>query len=153
MITYQQEFLCQVRKDIEPLLEKDWLEIEHEKNVRKLNPNWGLYEALEGQGALAIFTARSDKTLIGYFVAITMPSLHNQGITQSMADVIYLDKQYRKGLIGYKMFRFAEKCLAEDGSDILHVTTTEVNPIDSLMQRLGYSKTETKFEKVLQWQQ
>ena len=31
----------------------------------------------------------------------------------------------------------------------MHVTTTEINPIDPILDRLGYSKIETKFEKVL----
>ena len=54
-----------------------------------------------------------------------------------------------KGLTGYKLFKFAERCLREDGIKVLHLTTTEANPIDAIMQKLGYNKIETKFEKVL----
>ena len=149
MITYQQEFLAQVKPDIEPLLRQDWEEIEHNKELHKFDPAWELYEALEETNSLSIFTARSDSNLIGYFVVITMPSLHCRGLTQALCDIIYLDKDYRKGLIGYKLFKFAEDCVREDGADVLYVATTKVNPIDNLMVKLGYNKIETRFEKVL----
>jgi len=149
MITYQQEFLAQVKPDIEPLLRQDWEEIEHNKELHKFDPAWELYEALEETNSLSIFTVRSDSNLIGYFVVITMPSLHCRGLTQALCDIIYLDKDYRKGLIGYKLFKFAEDCVREDGADVLYVATTKVNPIDNLMVKLGYNKIETRFEKVL----
>jgi len=149
MITYQQEFLAQVKPDIEPLLRQDWEEIEHNKELHKFDPAWELYEALEEINSLSIFTVRSDSNLIGYFVVITMPSLHCRGLTQALCDIIYLDKDYRKGLIGYKLFKFAEDCVREDGADVLYVATTKVNPIDNLMVKLGYNKIETRFEKVL----
>ncbi len=96
-----------------------------------------------------IFTCRDDLKLVGYFVVIITPNLHCKGDTLAVADVIYLDKEYRSGLLGYKLFLFAESCIRDDGYKTLQVTTTEMNPIDPLMLKLGYSKVETKFEKVL----
>ena len=98
---------------------------------------------------LRIFTVRDDTILVGYFVVLLIPSLHNKGLVQGIVDIIYLDKEYRKGFTGYKLFKFSEKCLKEDNIKVMHVTTTEVNPIDPILKRLGYSKIETKFEKVL----
>jgi len=149
MITYQQEFLAKLKDEIIPLLKEDWGEIEHNKDLRKFAPAWSLYEELELLNILSIFTVRDDEELIGYFVVMTMPSLHCEGINQAMCDLVYLRKKYRKGLIGYKLFKFAEECVRQDGADVLHVTTTEINPIDGLMLKLGYNKIETKFEKVL----
>tara|TARA_R110002167_G_scaffold284302_1_gene489455 strand:- start:3332 stop:3784 length:453 start_codon:yes stop_codon:yes gene_type:complete len=148
-VSYQQEFLSQVEEDIKPLLEKDWLEIEHNKSVKTLDPDWDAYYNIESSNMLRIFTARDNIKLVGYFVVLLIPSLHNKGLVQGVVDIIYLDKEYRKGFTGYKLFKFSEKCLREDNIKVIHVTTTEVNPIDPILDRLGYSKIETKFEKVL----
>jgi len=148
-LSYQQEFLSQVKDDIKPLLEKDWLEIEHNKSVKTLDPDWDAYYNIESSNMLRIFTARDNIKLVGYFVVLLIPSLHNKGLVQGVVDIIYLDKEYRKGFTGYKLFKFSEKCLREDNIKVIHVTTTEVNPIDPILDRLGYSKIETKFEKVL----
>lgn len=149
MLKYQQEFLHDFKADVGDLLQKDYEEIEHNKELRNLDPDWDIYGILEDQGSLMIFTCRDGLKLVGYFVVVTTPDLHSKGSTLAVADVIFLDKEYRSGLTGYKLFKFAEDCVRKDGFKSLHVTTTEMNPIDPLMIRLGYSKIETKYEKVL----
>lgn len=149
MIKYQQEFLDSVKSDIPPLLYLDWLEIEHEKDIREFNPDWDAYEALEQAGILKVFTVRSDEELVGYYSCVVSSSLHCRGLLQATVDAIYLHPNHRKGLIGYRLIKFAEKCLKEDNVKIILLGTTEVNPIDPLLLKLGYSKTEAKFEKVL----
>ena len=149
MPTYQQEFINSVKSDITPLLYLDWLEIEHRKDIREFDPDWEAYETLEQAGILKVFTVRSEGELIGYYSCIVSSSLHCRGLLQATIDAIYLHPNYRKGLTGYKLIKFAEKCLKEDGVKIILLGTTEVNPIDPLLLKLGYSKTEVKFEKVL----
>jgi len=148
-VKYQQEFLGTVKNDVGNLLQQDYEEIEHNKEVRSLDPDWGIYEVLERQGALMIFTCRDGVDLVGYFVVVITPNPHSKGSMLAVADIIFLCKSHRVGLTGYKLFKFAEDCLRKDGFKTLHVTTTEVNPIDPIMVRLGYSKIETKYEKVL----
>lgn len=147
--TYQQEFIVSVRDYIEPLLQADWQEIEHNKSIRPLDPDWDMYAKLEANDALRIYTVREGRRLVGYFVVGIVPNLHCKGTHQAAADVIYLHPDYRKGLTGYKLFKFAESSLKQEGFSSLIVTTTEVNPIDPIINRLGYSKVETKYEKVL----
>ena len=149
MIKYQQEFIDSVKSDILPLLHLDWLEIEHQKDIREFDPDWETYEALEQAGILKVFTVRSEGKLVGYYSCVVSPSLHSRGLLQAAVDAIYLHPDYRKGLTGYKLIKFAEKCLKEDNVKIILLGTTEVNPIDPLLLKLGYSKTEAKFEKVL----
>lgn len=138
-----------MQHEIAPLLQLDWDEIEHRKDVRQLDPDWDAYQTIEDSGCLRIFTARSDGVLVGYFVVLLMPSLHSKGLMQATADVIFLRKEYRKGFTGYRLFKFAEQCVKDDGAAVLHVTTTNMNLIDPLMEKLGYTAIETKFEKVL----
>lgn len=149
MLDYQQEFVCSIKSEIQDLLRDDWREIEHCKEVRTLNPDWDAYDTLEQANMLKVFTVRASNKIVGYYAAIISPSLHSKGLLQAAADVVYLHPDHRKGLTGYKLFKFAERCLREDGIKVLHLTTTEANPIDAIMQKLGYNKIETKFEKVL----
>jgi len=149
LIKYQQEFLSHIKSEILPLIHLDWIEIEHRKDIREFDLDWDAYEALEQAGILKVFTVRSDEELVGYYSYVVSPSLHSRGLLQATVDAIYLHPMHRKGLTGYKLIKFAEKCLKEDGVKIILLGTTEVNPIDPLLLKLGYSKTEVKFEKVL----
>ena len=148
-LKYQQEFLNSFKEDAGELIQKDYDEIVHNKDMQNLDPDWGIYRILEDQGSLMVFTCRDASKLVGYFLVIATPDLHSKGSMLAVTDVIFLDKKYRTGLTGYKLFKFAEDCVRKDGFKTLHVTTTEMHPIDSLMVRLGYSKIETKYEKVL----
>ena len=148
-ITYQQEPLFKVVPDVMDLAYLDWEEMYHDKGSYPFDPDWDLYYLLEESGSLLLFTARDSGKLIGYFSVIIGPSLHSKGKLVVSNDIIYLHKDYRKGLIGVKLFKFSEACLAESGYNQLQVITSERNNIDSLLKRLDYTKIETKFEKKL----
>lgn len=148
-ITYQQEFLDTFIPDASPLIEKDWLEVQHDSATSKVDPDWDLYYLLEGKGNLYIFTCRVDGKLAGYFTAFVAPNPHSKGSLLVSNDAIFLDKPYRLGHIGIKLIRFSEECLRKDGYESLQITTTELNPIDNLMRRLGYFKVSSSFRKVL----
>ena len=108
MITYQQESLVTTKEDARPLLEKHWEEIALNKDTIKLNPDWDAYADLEDAGILKIFTARSDGNLIGYFVVFVRSHIHYKDNLFAYNDILYLDKDYRKGFTGAKLMKFAE---------------------------------------------
>ena len=58
-MNYQQEFLDQVENDILVLIDLHYEEIALNQDKIKLNPDWEVYRALEDQGKLKVFTARS----------------------------------------------------------------------------------------------
>jgi GNAT superfamily N-acetyltransferase len=148
-ITYQQEFLDTVEKDIKPLIEEHWEEIALNKSVIKLNPDWEAYHSLEDNGILKVFTARSDKELIGYFVVLIRNHIHYKDHIFAANDVLFLKQEYRKGLTGAKLMKFAEKCLKEDGVSVLVVNTKRHKPFDGLLEWLGYSHVENVYSKYL----
>ena len=137
MITYQQESLVTTKEDARPLLEKHWEEIALNKDTIKLNPDWDAYADLEDVGILKIFTARSDGNLIGYFVVFVRSHIHYKDNLFAYNDILYLDKDYRKGFTGAKLMKFAEKCLKEDGVSVLVVNTKRHKPFDVLLSWLG----------------
>ena len=148
-ITYQQEFLDTVEKDIKPLLQDHWEEIALNKSAIKLNPDWDAYHNLEDNGILKVFTARSDGELIGYFVVLIRNHIHYKDHVFAANDVLFLKQEYRKGLTGAKLMKFAEKCLKEDGVSVLVVNTKRHKPFDGLLEWLGYSHVENVYSKYL----
>lgn len=147
--TYQQESVVAFERDARELLVQHWEEIALNKEVIKLNPDWPAYYRLEELGMLKIFTVRSDEKLIGYFVVICRSHLHYADHMFAFNDVLYLDKQYRKGLTGPKLMKFAEKCLKEDGISVMVINTKRHKPFDSLLVWLGYKHIENIYSKLL----
>lgn len=148
-ITYQQEFLDTVEKDIKPLIQDHWEEIALNKSAIKLNPDWDAYHNLEDNGILKVFTARFDGELIGYFVVLIRNHIHYKDHVFAANDVLFLKQEYRKGLTGAKLMKFAEKCLKEDGVSVLVVNTKRHKPFDKLLEWLGYSHVENVYSKYL----
>lgn len=147
-ITYQQEFLVSCQSEIEKLLKDHWEEVSPDSHL-KLDPDWEVYSDLEMVGSLKIFTARSGDKLVGYFVSICHKDIHHKGHMFAYNDSLYLHKDYRKGFTGARLIKFAEKCLQEDGVEMLRVSTKRLRPFDKLLLWLGYNHEESTYTKIL----
>lgn len=148
-ITYQQEFLCSFAEESKELLQLHWQEIALNRDRIKLNPDWDAYEALESSGVLKVFTARSDNKLVGYFVVLVGNNLHYKDHLFATNDVIFLHRDYRKGLTGYKLIKFAEKCLSSDGVSVLNINTKLHKDFGPVLSRGGYNPIETVYSKYI----
>jgi GNAT superfamily N-acetyltransferase len=146
---YSRENFSDVRNDIEVLLEKHWEEIALNKSKIKLNPDWDTYLSLYEAGQLGIYTARKDKKLVGYFIVVAAPNPHYKDHIFAVNDIIYLDPEYRKGFVGVKLIKYAEKNLKELGVSVLAINTKVHKPFDSLMERLGFSLIERVYSKYI----
>lgn len=149
-ISYQQEFLVSCRQEAQELIQEHWEEIARNKEKIKLDPNWEAYEVLEEAGVFRIFTARADGKLVGYFAVLVMKHLHYKGDTFADNDVLFLKKEYRKGLTGVKLIKFAEACLRNDGVAVLNINTKAHKPFDLILSRLGYEQADRIYSKYLQ---
>lgn len=149
MITYQQEFLDDVKVECQGLIKAHWEEVALNQDAIALNPDWEAYASLEGEGKLKIFTARDDNQLVGYFVVICGNNIHYKDHTFAENDVIYLTPKQRKGGTGLKLIKFAEQSLKSDGVSVLLINTKVHRPFDPLMERLGFKLTERVYSKYL----
>jgi len=146
-VSYKQEFISYSRNEVEPLAELEWEESGHPDKY--LNIDWDTYYDLEGRGLLKFFTARKDGVLIGYFVVILTGLLTSKGEVIGAYDAVYVHKDYRKSMVGKRLFDFVEKCIKEDGINRVIASSSKKNPIGNFLTRLGYNEIETKYEKVL----
>lgn len=131
------------------MIAQHWEEIALNQDKIKLNPNWDAYRSLEGIGAFRIFTARDDGKLAGYFAVFVEPNLHYQDHLFARNDVLFLNEDYRKGFCGVKLIRFAEKCLKDDGVSVLAINTKAHKDFSSILNWMGFDKTETVHTKYI----
>ena len=148
-INLAQEFLYNVELECQSLIEMHWDEIALNQEKIKLNPDWDAYHNLELQDKLKIFTAREDGLLVGYFVVIVTPNIHYKDHLFASNDIIYLHPDYRKGMTGVKLIKFAEKCLSEDGVSVMTINTKIHKPFDLILERLGFKCIERVYSKYL----
>jgi GNAT superfamily N-acetyltransferase len=148
-ITYQQEFMATVAPDMQVLLEQHWQEIALNQDKIKLNPDWEAYADLDAAGVAKAFTARCDGILVGYFVVFCKKNIHYKDHIFAVNDVIYLHPDYRRGMVGIKLIKFAEKCLADDGVSVLVVNTKTHRPFDAVLERLKFGLTERVYTKYI----
>lgn len=146
-IEFAHESLTQVKQEIKPLLEQHWKEIAINQEHIKLNPDWKQYARLDSINALRVYTARSAKKLVGYFVVIISKNLHYQDHLFAANDVIFLAKTHRKGTTGIRLIKYAEEQLKAEGISVMVVNTKAHQPFDKILERQGFELTERVYSK------
>lgn len=143
------ENLGNVKEDIKPLIEEHWKEIALDKGAIKLNPDWDAYGAYDFIGSLRVYTAREDGQLMGYFVVLVSRSLHYKDHTFANNDIIFLKKEARQGLTGFKLIKYAVQQLEAEGVSKIHINTKIHQPFDVVLERLGFNCIERIYSKCL----
>lgn len=150
MINFQRESLADVRiAGIEDLLQRHWQEIAQFKDI-PVSVDWPMYEAVEQLDKLRIFTARTDKCLVGYAAFMVFHHGHYSSLLQAIQDVLYLAPEQRKGRVGYRLIRFAEAELAAEGvRAVCHPEKVGHPALGRLLKAMDYQPAETLWIKRL----
>jgi GNAT superfamily N-acetyltransferase len=149
MIKYQQEFVDDVFNEISYLAKIHWHEIALNKDKVKLNIDWDGYRRLEEDGALSVFTCRSDGKLVGYVITLSSRHIRYRDHVTAVTDLVYLHPDYRSGWTAYKMLKFAESCLKSDGVSVFSIGMKHHSPFDALVIRMGYSPQDITYSKFI----
>jgi GNAT superfamily N-acetyltransferase len=149
MITYQEESFDNVIGEIKPLLENHYQEIANDKDLIKLNPDYDTYKKLCDSGIMRIITARDDGLLAGYCICVIKYHLHYRDSLTALNDIFYIQKPYRKGLIGVKLFIKTEEILKKYGVQRVVMNTKTHHDVGAIFERLGYKETERVFTKII----
>ena len=148
-ITYQIEQFSRLIGELKPLLQSHYEEIARHRDKIALNPDYDKYRELDRMGYLHGVTARDEGKLVGYFLSFVVPHLHYKDHVMSTNDVVFVSKEYRKGTVGARLFKFGEETLREKGVAKMHVNVKLANDFGSLLERLGYVAIERIYEKML----
>lgn len=131
--------------EIVPLTVEHWIEIGR-KDVRFM-PTYEDYPIWHEKGFLKLFTARVGGQLVGYAVFFIRKHQHYSGDVWAIQDLMFLRKENRLGLAGYKFVKFCDKALEEAGVSVIHVAVNRDRDYGDLLERIGYSVTEIGFSR------
>ncbi len=137
------------KKEMQSLLDLHWELIALNKDKIKLNPDWKEYIKLNDAGIIKLFTARKDGKLVGYFAVSVSQSLHYKDHIYAVNDVIFIHPDYRDGLAGYKLLKYAEKQLTNMGVSLMMINTKTHQPFDKLLERVGFNLIERVYSKYI----
>lgn len=149
MVSYQIETYDEVINEIKPLLMAHWEEIALHKNIRKLNPDYDRYRAMEKMEGLQIATARAEGVLVGYSIDFIVPHPHYKDCIMALNDIIFLKPEFRRGMTAYKLIKFEKDALKKRGVVIHQISMKLKHDFGRLTERLGYSEVERIVEGVL----
>lgn len=142
MTTYRVESFSDVWPDVQDLIKEHWEEIALDKDVIKLDPDYHSYLRMEETGQLHIVTARDEGKLVGYYCAIIRPHLHYADSITAYTDLFFISKPYRKGLVGYKLIKWATNLMPDDVQKVYIQTKLGDRDIGVILERIGYLPVE-----------
>jgi len=148
MITYQEESFSAFFEEAEPIFFKYYKDLVPEHGL-KFDPNYDQYLAAQRSGHLTCLTCRLNGELIGFVVFFVMPYLYSKQATIAIEDLYYLAEPYRKGMVGVRLLKEAEKVLKSREVGIINVVCKAHQDKTVLYERLGYRYTEKHFSKLV----
>lgn len=108
-------------------------------------PDAEMYAALEQAGKLLVCVARSAGKVVGYALIIIRKHLHYKDTLCGFEDSYYLLPEFRKGLTGYLLIKFALQKLRERGVRKTYWMTKQFKPVTGLLLRFGMKQCDTVF--------
>ena len=148
-ITYHVEEWQSFKRESLHLWDRHWQEVAINRDVIKLNIDYGQYDQLDAAGALHVVSARSAGKIIGYHLSIVRPHLHYADSLSAFTDVYYVAPEFRKGRAGIELFKFVEKTLKARGVQKMFTGTKLHLDMGKVFERLGWKETERLYTKVI----
>lgn len=149
MVIFATERWCDCHDELEKLLPDHFAEVEMDRDVAPLFVDREVYATLDELHRLHITTARADGRFVGYLAAIVGPNLHQASTLHAVVDAVFLDKVYRKGLTGVKLYQHFEQEMRQRQVTKLYAGHKVTKDLSALFRRLGYQKAEIYYSKVI----
>jgi len=126
-----------------------WKEIALNKDKVPLDPDWSKYRSLMYYDMLQAFTARKDGKLIAYMFMNVSPHLHYKTTIYAINDILYVDNKFRKTTVAYRLLKFVEKQLIEQGVGVFIINMKLHSEFSHFLEGLGFTHTESLFSKYI----
>lgn len=114
-----------------------------------LDMDWDAYKRLNDAKMLRCITCRADGELIGYIIFFISPHIHYKTCLTAVEDIYFLKKEYRRGRIGIRLFKYAEEVLKRIGVNRIIYGTKVYLDNSKLFNYLGYKHTDKVFTKLI----
>lgn len=134
--------------DLKPLLEDHWREVAHYQDIA-LDPNYEKYCQMQDQGHLRCWTVRDGGRLVGYGLYIVTYNLHYQTSIQAQQDVVFVHPDYRKGITGYRLLKFCDEQLRQEGVQAVYHHVKRAHNWSPLLVHMGYELVDLIYARRL----
>jgi GNAT superfamily N-acetyltransferase len=148
-IQFKIEQVLSVKLEMEILLIDHYEELTLNKSIVKLNPDWEEYNKLEQANKFILITVRLDSALIGYIAFFIKPHIHYKDLVVASNDVLYLKKEYRLGMTGVRMLKYAEQTVKELGANKITWHVKHSSDFRPILHRMGYFDEDIIVGKIL----
>jgi len=153
MLSYQKERFVDLLPELPEIFFRHWQEVALHKDQIRLRPNYDEYRRLEELGILHIITARERDKLAGYIFHMVHPHLHYVGSLTAFTDLLYLRKEYTRGMTAASRYRdlirASEKMLRDLGVQRVYLMTKTHLDLTALFENMGFKLIEKNFSKLL----
>ncbi len=109
------------------------------------DPDLGKFDDYAMANKAHWYVARENGKIIGYVFAIVDTHLHRRRQLCAFWDLYFLDKVYRKGWVGYKLLRGADRSLRARGVMKQYAGTKVWKDAGVIFRRMGWSKAEDQY--------
>ena len=137
-------------QEMRPLWDQHFKEISANLDI-PLDPDLGVYSRCQTNGTLRIFTARLgsgwESTLVGYNVFFVAMNPHYKSSKQANQDILFLDEELRKGLVGYKFLKWCDLQLKNEKVQVIYHHIKAVHDFGHILERMGYKLTDLIYSK------
>ena len=148
-ITYQEEKLKDILEELKPMLTLHWEELANHKTDRPLDPDYDMYELMNDNNIIRIYTVRSDEKLIGYSFWIIANHLHYKTWRYALSDIYWLHPDHRKTGVSFDFFFKMEDWLKGLGVKSINIQDKLNHSHANFFNRLGFTPIEQNYEKVV----
>lgn len=127
--------------ELTPLLHSHFKEISANQDI-PLDPDWDAYQAVSDGGFLRIFTVRDAGKLVGYCVFTVRRNPHYKGSVQASQDILFLSKELRGKLVGFRFIKWCDEQLRADGVQVVYHHVKFAHDFGPMLERIGYKPVD-----------
>lgn len=142
--------------DLKFLAQRDYDEIEVDQKSLLHDPDWDHYRAQNQAGTYRVIAARRNGRLIGYNAFFIGHHTRHQGVIFAQNDVLYLEPEQRRGMVGVRFLNESERLLKAAGAvKVRYDSMSNVRvgakggTLGDLFGKLGYTREAEVFSKML----
>lgn len=146
MIEFREESPESSKDGIVNLIDLVWDEIGHGSMAsQKPNPNFDTYCNLYSAEILYILSVRNGDSIVGYATLLIVDLMQHMGVKCCFVDSIFIRKEYRKGLTGYKFIKFVRDFGRKKGAKRIEWGITMRNDFGRILERMGYALESKRY--------
>lgn len=114
-------------------------------------PNQEFYNNMTADGRLLFFTVRESETkrLVGYATIILSTDNQREGDYCAHQDAVFINKPYRRGFAGVRLFKYIERECAARGVNRIYQSVTPANDFSPILERIGYTESTKIYAKYI----